>query len=295
MKKSVNIKEFMKAFYDAWDMNIGLSEIPSLLGVSRPTYYKFLNYIVNKLNISIKFIPNVYALGCRLLFIETQNGRANFPMHGLDLGSMKRITIHYIKEEESELQIQLFRAIGLKVQGPYVIDSVFVPFKRAEYRAQAVRPRLSELEKRLIHELSKEFLNTRELAKRLGISWQRVSWLIQQPRVRLALVSPLISESPNGNGTIGVLINLRRRPNINDVSAIFGNWPSILVSNMGDPPYILIGVINMRKLLLISKDVDNLGITKIMISHSYPLPPVAVDSKEAVVRQVLKREQKKHA
>lgn len=280
MKSSVNIKEFMRAFYDAWDMNIGLSEVPSLLGVSRPTYYKFLNYITKKMNISIKFIPNVYALGYRLLLIESQIGKSKFPTHGLDLGSMNQITIHYIREEESDLQLQLFRTLGLRANGPYLIESVFVPLKNIEYKANVIKPRLNDMEKRLVYELSKNFLNTRDLAKRVGTSWQKVSWMMQQPKLRLALISPLITESPNGNKSVGVLINLRRRPSISDVEAIFGHWPAILISNMGSPPYILIGVINMRKLLLITRELDNLGITRIMLSHSYPLPPLVGDSRE---------------
>ena len=263
--------KLQKIFCEAWLEGLSISQIPELLGVSRPTYYKLLNSLIEDGSLRIRFAPNLPSLGLRAVLAESRVGGV------VDLGTLSRYSIIYIREAEAEGQVGLFRALGLRATPPLVVSRVYCPANRRVVAAARPSPRLSSEEKLVAASLTHSFTSTRETAERLGLSWQRIAWLLQQPKMRRALIAPLVYLEPAERGLVGATLEVDGPPSPEDVWELT-EWPAVLLEGEGGGgPYLLLVVTRVRRLLATASgqlSPLSLEVRRALLSSSYPLAPV---------------------
>jgi hypothetical protein len=201
----LSVHLLQRVFCEAWLEGLSISQLPDIPGVSRPTYYRMLRGLLESEPVRVRFAPNLRSLGLRALLVENPSGGA------MDLGSLRRYSLLYLDERSVEEQASLLQALGLRVTGPLDVEAVYCPASRRVVRAPPPL-RATYEERALASAVSKRFTSTREVAERVGLSWQRVSWLLQQPRMRRILITPLVYVEPSARGAVGAALELEAPP-----------------------------------------------------------------------------------
>jgi len=276
VEAAVPLTVFRRALCEAWQLGFNISRLPELLGVSRPTYYKLLRGYTSEQGIRIRFVANVEAFGYRVVLVEgpSRGGAGAGFADALDLGSMHKVAILYVEAQEARAHSSILDLLGLNAIGPLTIKRVYCPPTGTvvEARPRHYKPRWEET--LFAMEASESFTTTRELAAKLGLSWQRVTRLLLDSKRKGTLVAPLIYPEPSSDkGTVGVVVVLDEQPDPGIVWSL-SEWPLVeLTGENGGPPYVLLGVASITGVLALANRREPGVIRRILLSPRHPLPP----------------------
>ena len=251
---------------EAWNEGLTISEIPALLGISRPTFYKILKEFYAKGQI-IRFLPNINALGYEILVTNTRSKTG-----------LNTYNLFYVKSRESKTVKKILETLGVEVEGLYRVSYVLCSARNMTIcfpSSRIMRPSLSEIA--LIKELSIRFTHTRELAVRTGLSWQRVTSLIQRIKEKGLIVSPII-HSTNSQSMTGAIIRQTRKPDPSDLAMLSPKYSVIVLSSIIDPKdYLVIAMTNTRKILDYTEHMSHNrpAIKEVVLTKTYPWPPMS--------------------
>ncbi len=251
---------------EAWSEGLTISEIPTLLGISRPTFYKILKEFYAKGQV-IRFVPNINALGYEILVANTRSK-----------AGLKTYNLFYVKSRESKSVKEILETLGVKVEGLYRISYVLCSAKKMMIclpESKIIRPSLAEIT--LIKELSIRFTHTRELAVRTGLSWQRVTSLIQKIKEKGLVVSPIVHPSDSQMMT-GAIIRQTRKPDPSDLAILSPKYSVVVLSSIIDPnDYLVIAMTNTRKILDYTEHMspNKPVIKEVVLTKTYPWPPMS--------------------
>ncbi|MEB3764840.1 MAG: helix-turn-helix domain-containing protein [Desulfurococcales archaeon] len=251
---------------EAWNEGLTISEIPTLLGISRPTFYKILKEFYAKGQI-IRFLPNINALGYEILVTNTRSR-----------SGLNTYNLFYVKSRESRTVKEILETLGVKVEGLYRISYVLCSAKKMTIcipASKSMRPSLAEVA--LIKELSIRFTHTRDLAVRTGLSWQRVTSLIQKIKEKGLIVSPII-HSADSQSMTGAIIRQTRKPDPRDLAMLSPKYSVIVLSSVIDPnDFLVIAMTSTRRILDYTEHVSSNKpiIKEVVLTKNYPWPPMS--------------------
>ncbi len=251
---------------EAWNEGLTISEISTLLGISRPTFYKILKDFYARGQV-IRFIPNINALGYEILVTNTRSK-----------SGLNTYNLFYVKSRESKTVKNILETLGVKVEGLYRVSYVLCSAKKMTIclpASKIMRPSLAEIA--LIKELSIKFTHTRELAVRTGLSWQRVTSLIQKIKEKGLIISPIIHSSDSQSMT-GAVIRQTRKPNPSDLAMLSPKYSVIVLSSIINPnDYLVIAMTHTRKILDYTEHISHSRpvIREVVLTKTYPWPPMS--------------------
>ncbi len=276
--KRVQVSRLGKVFCKAWEHDLNISSIPDLLGVSRPTFYKMLDEYINKLGMEIRYVPNVYALGYRIAVIEADTSDAGAGILAFNLGGLKTMRAVYVKYDSTGEIIELLESMGLRARGPLVISKVYCDTSSFGPERYTIA-RLSNDERIVAQELTERLGNIKEMAKRLGISWQRATSAFRGLRNKGALVAPIYYKGSRKSDHVGVLIEVDRMPSRRSLGPLLdGSSVIVLTGEREKPPYIIAAVARAGNILSLVEEAVNgildFNILQVYMSRSHPLPPM---------------------
>ena len=276
--KRVQVPRLGEIFCKAWEQDLNISSIPDLLGVSRPTFYKVLDEYTRKLGMEIRYVPNVYALGYRIAVIEGSVSDAGAGVLAFNLGGLKTVKTVYVKHDMTGELIELMENMGMRVRGPLVVSKVYcntASFSPERYSMA----RLSSDERIVAYELTERLGNIKEMAKKLGISWQRATSAFRGLRNKGALVAPVYYKNSKSSDHVGVLIEVDRIPSRRDIQPLLDGASAIVLTGEREkPPYMIAAVAKVGNVLSLIEDSINgklgINILQVYMSRSHPLPPM---------------------
>ncbi|MEB3774812.1 MAG: hypothetical protein GSR86_07805 [Desulfurococcales archaeon] len=276
--KDISISDVGRKLCEAWNLGLTISEIPSILGISRPTFYKILAKYFNTYNMTLRYLPHINNIGYEILIVYSDkliNRSSTY--NAIDMNNLSRIFILYTKSRIANTVIEILRSLGLGVDGPYKLYEVLChPHCRNTIRIMERRIRLAREELRIIRILSRRFINTRVMGGELGISWQKVSMLLSRLRSKEAIASIIMHSKGGKPMYTGVIVKVSQAPSLYTVKSI-ARESSIIVlqKSSGNREYVLITETDSSSILSMIDYMreDGIDVLRVALSRSYPLPP----------------------
>lgn len=263
----------VRAVCESWGIGLGLSSLPDLLGVSKPTFYKMLRHLRSK-GLEIRLMPNLQALGYRALLVRGVHGRLDGAVYALDPASMKRATVAYVEASSLGILEGLMEAFGAELAGPFTVRLLVCPNGEVFEAPKKPRARASGEEVEVIMELSESFPGVKEASKRLGLSWQRVASIVKSSKSKGLLLGPLVYWRPgSGTGSLGFIVETHRAPPPQMVRDLLSGSGVVMLESTRGFKHLLVGVTAPRKLVSVLDEYGDL-VERVYLAPDFPLQPL---------------------